>query len=207
MCIRDRGLSEPKDDVIIQPAVITHISSRPETSKRESMGASTSQIGNQRETSLIPQNSQPNEHKTTREVAGRPNEDLAMGVECNVPVSIGPPKNGIEFERSWRSFKGNEQMQAKFFDLIDPGNVKKLLKQTLAPKLLFDIMLCLLGPLMEANRHHAVALLKELPSVERFDMNLMSLSKSQKATLKQKWESMPQEIMDAIEMDTDKYKF
>jgi Flp pilus assembly protein TadD len=114
-------------------------------------------------------------------------------------LSFKAPKTGVDFERSWRGFKGNLEQQALYLRQIDAKKLPNLLKQVLTPNLLVALQLTVLGPMLtniidttEDGNYNVVdavvAILEELPKVARFSMNVLSLSNAQKKELKAAWD-------------------
>ncbi|KAH7624223.1 putative RNA polymerase II-associated protein 3 [Nannochloris sp. 'desiccata'] len=112
-------------------------------------------------------------------------------------ASFKAPKTGVDFERSWRGFKGNVEQQAVYLRQINAHQLPVLLKQVLTPSLLVALQLTVLGPMLstikittrEENEKAAAAILKALPKVVRFSMNVLSLSASQKKELRAAWDT------------------
>lgn len=96
-------------------------------------------------------------------------------------------KTGIEFEKAWRGCRGDSECQATILITVFPDILPKLLKQCLNPKLLYQITSVTLSHIMPRDPKHGVALLLSLSKTDRFLMNCMSLSKSQRADLATLW--------------------
>jgi tetratricopeptide (TPR) repeat protein len=120
-----------------------------------------------------------------------------MPLQTQTPFKA--PKTGVDFERSWRGFKGNLEQQAVYLRQIDPEKLPMLLKQVLTPSLIVNLQLTVLaGPLLRAQGEEgtsrvtaaaAVGILKALPNVARFSMNVLSLSAAQKKELSAAWDT------------------
>jgi len=112
-------------------------------------------------------------------------------------ASFKVPKTGVDFERSWRGFKGNVEQQAVYLRQINAHQLPILLKQVLTPSLLVSLQLTVLGPMLstvpvtgrEDNEKAGAAILEALPKVARFSMNVLSLSASQKRELSAAWDT------------------
>eukprot|EP00887_Chlorella_sp_A99_P007556 scaffold28.g7556.t1 len=117
-----------------------------------------------------------------------------------------PPAAGVEFERAWRSLRGDPARQAQYLLLLPPSQLPAVLRQALTPPLLADALRALLGLLAAPPggtegadgadagtrvQHHAaaVALLEGLPAVPRFDVNLLSLPPRDKAAIAAAWDA------------------
>ena len=143
------------------------------------------------------------ENKTATAVA----EQLTMPVTDSqeVPKRTGPvgvtesaainmimpaqkvPKNSIEFEKSWRSCKGDSVKQAWILEHVSKEAMPVLLKQCLSPKMLHQILLTVLCRVLKSDWNQGIGILRSLPSTDRFLMNCMSLSKAQKGEITGSW--------------------
>jgi len=113
-------------------------------------------------------------------------------------LPLKPPNNVIEFETKWRSFSRHGgfdtiNQHISYLSLIEPPQrLGALLKQTLAPPLLYDIIKALLsGMLMvDSDIKRQMEQLSVLTEVPRFGLNMMSLPSGQKKELMELWEKV-----------------
>lgn len=99
------------------------------------------------------------------------------------------PKNSIEFEKSWRSCKGDSVKQAWILEHISKEAMPVLLKQCLSPKMLHQVLLTVLCRVLKSDWNQGIGILRSLPSTDRFQMNCMSLTKAQKREITTSWET------------------
>lgn len=99
-------------------------------------------------------------------------------------------RNGIEFERAWRGCRGDADCQSYILtrSIKSPESLPSLLKQCLNPRLLNQIVIIILSRIAPNNPSHAVELLLNLSKTERFSVNCMSLSRTQKKEIGTLWD-------------------
>jgi tetratricopeptide (TPR) repeat protein len=110
-------------------------------------------------------------------------------------LPLKPPNTGIEFETKWRSFSRHggfdtTNQHISYLSLIEPPQrLGALLKQTLSPPLLYDIIKALLSGILvvDSDIKRQVQQLSVLTEVPRFGLNMMSLPSGQKKELMEMW--------------------
>ena len=98
------------------------------------------------------------------------------------------PLAGVEFEKGWRTLRGDPPRQAAFLLLIPPAQLPRVLQQALTPPLLASAVGALLGPGLRTQPAAAAELLAALINVPRFFVNLMSLGARERAALGGAWD-------------------
>jgi len=134
-------------------------------------------------------------------------KNVSIGKEGSRRQKLKPPKTGIEFEKSWRSFKGEKKTQLQYLLMLDPGRVPTLFRQSFTPKMLFEVAFLLLNEGATIDAGTSIAILESMTCIDRFDMNIMSLSKSQRGILKELWMAAAQRLDRRSEMDALKTKY
>ena len=114
------------------------------------------------------------------------------------------PKSSIEFEKSWRSCKGDSVKQAWVLEHVSKEAMPVLLKQCLSPKLLHQVLLAVLSRVLKSNWDQGIGILRSIPSTDRFSMNCMSLTKAQKREITDSWKTAFQDLMEHMPDDYDK---
>ena len=132
---------------------------------------------------------------------------VCIGKEGTTRQKRKPPKTGIEFEKRWRSFKGEKKSQLEYLLMLDPAKVPTLFRQSFSPKMLFEVASLLLKDGIESDVDTSLAILESMTRTDRFDMNLMSLSKSQRGALQELWTAAAQQFDQNSEMDELKMKY
>ena len=88
----------------------------------------------------------------------------------------------------WKSLKEDTASQAAYLRMLQGAPLDKLFKHSLTGSVLSSVLACLLTEVVRADADVAISLLKALPSVPRFEMTMMCLSKRDKAMLCSAWE-------------------
>lgn len=132
---------------------------------------------------------------------------VCIAKEGNTGKKRKPPKTGIEFEKTWRSFKGEKQNQLEYLLMLDPAKVPTLFRQSFSPKMLFEVASLLLKDGIGCDADTSLSILESMTRTDRFDMNLMSLSKSQRGILKDQWMAAAQKFDQNSEMDELRTKY
>jgi RNA polymerase II-associated protein 3 len=112
-----------------------------------------------------------------------------------------PPRTALDFERAWRGLKGDRGQQAEYLKLVSPVQLAGMLKHTLTPTLLHDMLMVLLERTAGRAPGEAAAMAEALRSVPRFDMIAMSLSKKQRTELAAAWDGAQRASQAAGEQD------
>ena len=117
------------------------------------------------------------------------------------PAPRAPPcvyATGVEFERAWRRCKGDPEKHSRVLlqHIEDPRKLPSILKQCLTPQMLFEISHAILTRVMLEDWMFGVRLMERLSHTDRFALNALSLSPSQKRDLMMEWE-------EAFTLDSD----
>ena len=105
------------------------------------------------------------------------------------------PSTGADFESSWRGLKGDMGAQARYLRLIAPDALPRILRSSLNPQLLGDVVgtaLQLIVRSLEATSEIAdaelgVRVLQQLVSTQRFSMNAMLIPSARRKQLGAAW--------------------
>jgi Potential Monad-binding region of RPAP3 len=116
----------------------------------------------------------------------------AMGAPLAVPKrGLTPPASASQFEATWRGLQhqGDISSLARYLLLVPPGDVVRMLKSLLSPKLLHSVVYAALAGVRqgEPGRSQHVTLLEALPGLDRFAMTVMLLVQQQKQELASAW--------------------
>lgn len=115
---------------------------------------------------------------------------------------IAPRCAGAEFERVWRSLKGDTALQQRYLCLLQPAALTTLFKSSLTSALLADVVRSSLSSMVttaaegaqldSAGGHGStcdwVQLLESFQAVSRFTMAALGLPSKQKAELSALWD-------------------
>eukprot|EP00890_Picochlorum_soloecismus_P002907 jgi/Picsp_1/3617/NSC_06454-R1_rna polymerase ii-associated protein 3-like len=133
--------------------------------------------------------------------------EFPVGREGDTRLKLKPPKSGIDFEKTWRGFKQEKKSQLQYLLILDPGRVPTVFRQSFSPKMLFEVASLLLKDGTKSDADTSIAILESMTHIDRFDMNLMSLSKSQRGILQEDWKAAAQQLGGKPEMDALKLKY
>jgi tetratricopeptide (TPR) repeat protein len=99
---------------------------------------------------------------------------------------------GVEFERAWRRCKGDPDKHSRILlhHIEDPEKLPDILKQCLTPQMLFEISYATLSRVFKEDCIYGLRLMERLPDTDRFSLNALSLSLSQKRVLNMEWDAV-----------------
>eukprot|EP01025_Chloroclados_australasicus_P050259 TRINITY_DN5757_c0_g1_i5.p1 TRINITY_DN5757_c0_g1~~TRINITY_DN5757_c0_g1_i5.p1 ORF type:complete len:572 (-),score=51.20 TRINITY_DN5757_c0_g1_i5:437-1936(-) len=107
-------------------------------------------------------------------------------------IKVNAKMTSVEFEMAWRNIGKDVQKQTQFLGQIDGDDIPKILKSSLTPALLGEIVNVVLQNML-LNEHveirvNGMQLLQQLPRVERFGMTVRCVSSKIKQTWAKNWD-------------------
>lgn len=96
---------------------------------------------------------------------------------------------GMEFEKVWKSLKGDPGQQAAYLRMLQPSSLPAIFKQALTAPLLSSMLSAVLGELTAKEPASSLDLLTALSRVPRFDMTVMCLPSREKRELGTLWDA------------------
>lgn len=122
----------------------------------------------------------------------------ADGSQLSAPLGALPlldlrtPESASQFETTWRSLAKHPASKVAYVQLLPPRKLSELFKSLLSPALLHGVVLASLSGLHvpdAAKRMQLVDLLDAMPSLNRFSVTVMLLSRGQKRELCEAWDA------------------
>ena len=104
---------------------------------------------------------------------------------------------GSEFEKVWKSLRGDKVSQAAYLRMLKDVSLDRLFKRSLTASLLSSVLACLLDDVAATDEDTSVGLLKALAKVPRFEMVMMCVSQQDKARLHTAWEQAASRAADS----------
>ncbi|TPX68228.1 hypothetical protein SpCBS45565_g03218 [Spizellomyces sp. 'palustris'] len=99
--------------------------------------------------------------------------------------AFAAPKSMYEFERDWKSLKGDNAAIYGYLKIINPKSYQRIFKNSLESSYISKIIFVLRDHYKKDNKaHEALDTLEHLALLPRFDMNTMFLSKADKQALR-----------------------
>lgn len=95
---------------------------------------------------------------------------------------------GSEFEKVWKSLRGNRVSQAAYLRMLKDVSLDRLFKRSLTGTVLSSVLACLLDDVAATDEDTCIELLKELAKVPRFEMIMMCVPQQDKAGLRTAWD-------------------
>ncbi|KNC95962.1 uncharacterized protein SPPG_08567 [Spizellomyces punctatus DAOM BR117] len=111
--------------------------------------------------------------------------DISKPVVLPSVSASAAPKSMYEFERDWKSLKGDSAAIYGYLKIIDPKSYQRIFKNSLESSYISKIIFVLRDHYKKDNKaNEALDTLKHLALLPRFDMNAMFLSKADKQALR-----------------------
>ena len=104
------------------------------------------------------------------------------------PLELAP-RSGLEYEQDWAQAAGRPEMQLRLLRLVPPASLPALLKNALSAAVLCGVQRAALKLLLPEAPDDALAVLRALTSVPRFQMATMLVAGREKAALQADWEA------------------
>ena len=124
---------------------------------------------------LVPPRSRPSTSSAS-------SSSTASTASPTISVPKVAPRTSYEFELQWRSFRGSTELGAAYLQVIDPKNVPKLFKHLEGP--VFMGILTAISEHWGDRVEDAFQWLSALRHIDRFDVNVMFLSHSEKEVIR-----------------------
>ena len=130
----------------------------------------------------------------------------ALAAEAAAKVAERPlesaPRSGLEYEQAWAQAAGRPELQLRLLRLVPPASLPALLKNALSAAVLCGVQRAALTLLLPEAPDDALAVLRALTAVPRFQMATMLVAGRDKAALQSDWEaavaSAPPHVAEAL---------
>ena len=117
----------------------------------------------------------------------------ALAAEAAAKVAERPleavPRSGLEYEQAWAQAAGRPELQLRLLQLVPPATLPALLKNALSAAVLIAVQRAALTLLLPSAPDDALAVLRSLTAVPRFQMATMLVAGRDKAALQADWEA------------------
>lgn len=104
------------------------------------------------------------------------------------PLEVAP-RSGLEYEQAWAQASGRPEQQLRLLQLVPPASLPALLKNALSAAVLCAVQRAALTLLLPAAPDDALAVLRALTAVPRFQMATMLVAGREKAALQADWDA------------------
>ena len=114
--------------------------------------------------------------------------EAAAKVVAERPLEAAP-RSGLEYEQAWAQVAGRPELQLRLLRLVPPASLPALLKNALSAAVLCAVQRAALTLLLPEAPEGALAVLRALTAVPRFQMATMLVTGRDKAALQADWEA------------------